>query len=184
MRNVKLWFLCFFKASSSVFKLSTSSKKELFMSSFCPPTKDIPSLPLGNQPLFLCDWSQVSLHTLPPFLCFNSILQEQQICFTSKCQRFFHNCIQCQQKTQTPYSHCMIIVNLCIGMLTEIWVFPRQQELAQLNSNDLFIRVTGNKSQGGDFFCVFFMSRYLPIFTILSWVLEIQSLMKTRTTSI
>ena len=57
MRNVKLWFLCFFKASSSVFKLSTSSKKELFMSSFCPPTKDIPSLPLGNQPLFLCDWS-------------------------------------------------------------------------------------------------------------------------------
>ena len=131
MRNVKVWFLCFFKASSSVFKLSTCSKKELFMLSFfVHPPKISPHSHSGTSPLSFVTGARPVSIPCPLFSALIQFFRNNKSALQAKCQRFFHNCIQCQQKTQTPYSHCMIIVTVCIGMLTEIWVFPRQQELA------------------------------------------------------
>ena len=123
-------FCAFLKLQAQCLNSVQAVKRNFSCHHFVHPPKISPHSHSGTSPFsFVTGARSVSI----PCPLFSAlILQEQQICFTSKCQWFFHNCIQCQQKTQTPYSHCIVIVNLCIGMLTEIWVFPRQQELAQL----------------------------------------------------
>lgn len=123
-------FCAFLKLQAQCLNSVHAVKRNFSCYHFVHPPKISPHSHSGTSPFsFVTGARSVSI-PCPLFSALIQFFRNNKSALQAKFERFFHSCIQCQQKTQTPYSHCMIIVNVCIGLLTEIWVFPRQQELA------------------------------------------------------